>query len=221
MKLYGSLASPFVARVVLFARIKGLDLAPQMPPGGHIKSPEYLALNPIGKMPALEVDGRVLPESEVICEYLEEAFPGKSGLPADPFERARARLLSRLNDLYIYAHTGVLFRNMNPATRNQAEVGQATAALDAAFGYVEHFMGAGPYAVGNALTLADCALIPGFVLLKKLVFPAYGIADPTAGAGKLGRWWQACAADPTCSAFFKEYDVAFAEMMKAMAAPPK
>src|SRR5512145_2766913 len=62
MKLYGGLASPYVARVVLFARLKGLALEPQMPAGG-LKSPEYLAKNPMGKMPALEVDGTVIPES--------------------------------------------------------------------------------------------------------------------------------------------------------------
>jgi len=55
MKLYGGLASPYVARVVLFARLKGIALAPQMPAGG-IKTPEYLAKNPMGKMPVLEVD---------------------------------------------------------------------------------------------------------------------------------------------------------------------
>ena len=75
MKLYGSLASPYVARVVLFARLKGITLEPQMPEGG-IKSPDYLSKNPMGKMPVLEVSGMALPESEVICEFLEDLHPG-------------------------------------------------------------------------------------------------------------------------------------------------
>ena len=66
MLLYGGLASPYVARVVLFARLKGIDLKPVMPEAG-IKSPQFLALNPIGRMPVLDVDGAVIPESEVIC----------------------------------------------------------------------------------------------------------------------------------------------------------
>jgi len=49
MKLYGSLASPYVARVVLFSRLKGFDLEPQLPEGG-IKSAAYLAMNPMGKI---------------------------------------------------------------------------------------------------------------------------------------------------------------------------
>ena len=55
MKLYGSLVSPYVARVAFAARLKGLTLIPELPPGG-IKSAEFLHLNPIGKMPAMEVD---------------------------------------------------------------------------------------------------------------------------------------------------------------------
>ncbi len=50
-------------------------------------------LNPIGKVPVLERDGWVLPESAVINEYLEEVFPEPALLPADPTQRANARLL--------------------------------------------------------------------------------------------------------------------------------
>ena len=81
MKLYGSLVSPYVARVVLAARAKGLDLAPEAPPGGGIKSPEYLAINPMGKMPALEDGGQCIAESAVILEYLDEAYPQTPLMP--------------------------------------------------------------------------------------------------------------------------------------------
>ena len=53
---------------------------------------EFLSRSPIGKVPFLELDdGRRLAESEVIAEYLEEAYPQKPLLPKDPFERARSR----------------------------------------------------------------------------------------------------------------------------------
>ena len=71
MKLYGGLLSPFVMRVVLTARAKGIELPVEMPEGG-IKSDAFLALNPMGKMPCL-VDGDfALPESSVIIDYLED-----------------------------------------------------------------------------------------------------------------------------------------------------
>ena len=81
MKLYGVLLSPYVTRVLLAVRYKGLDIPLAPPPGGGLKSPEYLAINPYGKMPALEADGAAIIESEVICEFLDERFPEKRILP--------------------------------------------------------------------------------------------------------------------------------------------
>ena len=53
-------------------------------------------------MPFLELDGgRRLAESEVICEYLEEAYPQKPLLPKDPFERAKVRELITFMELHL------------------------------------------------------------------------------------------------------------------------
>jgi glutathione S-transferase len=55
--------------------------------------------NPVGKVPVLEEDGWVLPESLVIMEYLEERYPEPALLPADPADRAIARLrIARFDD---------------------------------------------------------------------------------------------------------------------------
>lgn len=216
MKLYGGLASPYVARVVLFARLKGITLTPEMPPGG-IKTPEYLAKNPMGKMPVLEVDGTVIPESEVICEYLEDLHPGTGGLAGTPAERARARLVSRIHDVYLSSAVTTLFRNLNPAKRDEAAVASARTAAETGFGYLEHFVSASPYAAGSQLSLADCALLPSMIILRKTAFPAYGMNDPTAGAGKLGHWWSACAADPVAGPFSQEYSVAVDAFLKMLA----
>jgi glutathione S-transferase len=213
MKLYGTLASPYVARVALAARAKGLDIPIEMPAGG-IKSPEYLVINPLGKMPTLEHDGRHVIESQVILEYLETVVPQPALLPMDPFEAARARLLSRLLDLYVAPEASVLFRNMNPASRDAAAVETARGKLAAGFGYIEHFMGAGPYAVGPSLTHADCALLPHFVMLKQTVFPGFGVTDPTTTLPRLKAWWAQVERDPVTSRFVTEYGAAFAEFVK-------
>ena len=57
----------------------------------HLR-PEYLRLNPNGVVPTLVHDGRVVLESSVICQYLDEAFPARALMPADPAGRARASL---------------------------------------------------------------------------------------------------------------------------------
>jgi glutathione S-transferase len=56
------------------------------------KSPWYLALNPNGIVPTLQHGARVIWESNVITEYLDAVFPGPSLYPADPWERAQAKM---------------------------------------------------------------------------------------------------------------------------------
>ena len=62
---------------------------------------DYLARSPMGKVPYLEVNGTLLRESEVILEYLEDAFPQKPLLPKDPLERARVRELVTFIELHM------------------------------------------------------------------------------------------------------------------------
>jgi len=62
----------------------------------------FKAINPRGQVPALWHDGRIVTESTVICEYLEDVFPdeGASLRPADPFERANMRIWTKWVDEY-------------------------------------------------------------------------------------------------------------------------
>ncbi len=79
MKLYGRRLSPYVERVCLQIAYKGLgdEIVLTPIPGEDLKSPEYLAISPLGKMPLLEDGDFRLPESAVIAEYIEEKFPEK------------------------------------------------------------------------------------------------------------------------------------------------
>ncbi len=218
MKLYGAMASPYVARVLMFARLKGVDLPLGEPPGGSVKSPEYLALNPIGKMPTLEVDGFGIAESAVICDYLEDANPGTPGLPASAVDRARSRLIARVVDLYLAPTAGPLFRQLNPAKRDSAVVEAAGKEIAKAIVYLEHFMGPGPFCVGAEPTLGDCALVPHMVLMKKAIFANFpSIGDPTQ-SGRLATWWQAMEAQPHCKAIDDEYGRAVEGFLKFMRA---
>ena len=60
---------------------------------------EYRKRSPMGKVPYLEVDGRFLCESQVICEYLEEHYPSHPLYPKDLFERAKVRELINIMEL--------------------------------------------------------------------------------------------------------------------------
>jgi len=217
MKLYGAIASPYVARVVMYAKIKGVDLPLMEVPGG-IKGPEYLKLNPIGKMPTLDVNGQGIGESTIICDYLEDVYPQKPGLPKDPIDRARSRLIARIVDLYIANAVSPLFRQINPATRDAAVVEKAAAEIVKTFGYVEHAMGSGPFCVGATPTLADCALSTSTRMMKVMLAAGnFGIVDPTE-SGRLATWWKAVESHPECGPVLAAYGTAFEGFMKAMAA---
>lgn len=214
MKLYGYIGSPYVVRAVLMARWKGCALELTPPPGGNLKSAEYLRVNPIGKMPALEDAGRHLVESTVICEYLDETQPGRKLLGADPLERALARLLARIIDIYVAPNFGALFRNLKPATRSDAEVQAAIAGLRKALGHLEHFMGPGPWAIGDAPGYADAILAADFFLAAVLL-PMFGIEDPCDGQPKLTRWWHTVQSDPVATAVRSEFDSSFRAFLAA------
>jgi len=214
LKLYGSIASPYVARVVMYARLKGLQLPLEDPPGGGIKSPEYLQLSPIGKMPALDVHGQGLAESAIICEYLEGLYPDSPALPADPWERACSRLIARITDIYLAPAVSTLVRQLDPARRDTAVVAAAADSIDRVCSYLNHFMGRGPFCIGDVPTLGDCALSTSIRSLQ-LFRPAFsGLADPV-GEGRLARWWAAVGEHPVCAPVLDDYAAALTAMMAA------
>ncbi len=214
MKLYGAIASPYVSRVVMFARLKGIELKLENAPGG-MGSDEYRSINPIGKIPALVVDGRTIPESDVICEYLEDTYPATSGLPGSPIERATSRMISRIVDLYIAPSNGAMARQIEPGTRDHSVVDQHRQALAQGFSYLEHFMGTGPFAVGCVPTLGDCAAGSYMMLIKKMLVPIFAdVPDPTLGEGRLATWWAALNAHEICARSIDEYATAVDGFMK-------
>ena len=105
--------------------------------------------NPLGKVPVLEEDAFVLPESAVINEYLEERYPEPTLWPADPGERALGRLLVFRFDR--------ISRPYYALRRNEAGAPQA---LDSAFGELDALLQAQPYLSGRDYGLADIAYVP-------------------------------------------------------------
>lgn len=69
---------------------------------------EYLAMNPFGLVPVLIHDDKVVPESTVINEYIDQAFEGPALRPTDPYKLAQMRIWTRMNDENIHAAAGVL-----------------------------------------------------------------------------------------------------------------
>src|ERR1700679_2211551 len=75
---------------------------------GDQHRPEYAKLNPSEVVPSLVQDGKVVIESTLIIEYLDEAFPMPPLMPADPYARAQARLFMKKIDDYLHAATSTV-----------------------------------------------------------------------------------------------------------------
>ena len=163
--LYNADLSPYAARVRLALRWKGLnDTVTLADPPGGLKSQAYLQINPTGKVPSLKLEsGFVLPESELIVEYLDETYPDRPLRPEDPERRAKARLIARLADLYVAPGLGPLFGQADPAARDEKKVEAGFSTMNAALSYLEHYLDTdGLWAMGDDPSTADCALVPLF-----------------------------------------------------------
>ena len=202
MKLYQTYSSPFPTRVRLAIYAKGLEVEIIEPPGFHSSAEskgDYLLVNPIGRVPCLVLDdGRAIPESEVICEYLEDTFPEPSLRPADAWGRAQARLLARICDFYLVMAMVPLF-NASGTSRRHWDAGRITAALqgvETALGYLEVHIGGQGFAVGAKLSHADGAIIPQLVLAFEWAPKLFDAPSPLGKHPRLAAYWQAIQTDP-------------------------
>jgi glutathione S-transferase len=142
---------------------------------------EWVGRSPMGKVPILEADGTTISESEVICEYLEDAFPQKPLLPKDPVARARVReLITHLElhmELVARRLYGAVFfgGKASDETREQVQKDLAKGVRT-----LQRLAKFDPYIAGPELTLADCAAFVHLPLVSLATKLAYG-ADALEG----------------------------------------
>lgn len=159
LKLCGSHISNYHNKIRLALLEKGVAFE-EDPACSPSQKEEFLARSPVGKIPFLELDGgRRLAESDVIFEYLEEAYPQKTLLPEDPFERAKVRELVRFIELHVELVArrlyGEVFFKREPSSQEAKEaVGKDLAKGIRALRQLARF---DPYLAGKQLTVADCA----------------------------------------------------------------
>ena len=167
MILHGYWRSGAAYRVRIALALKGLAYETQ----GHDlrtgaqKAADYVALNPQGMVPALQIDGAVLTQSPAILEWLEETHPQPPLLPSDPLSRARVRAMAALIACDIHP-----LNNLRVGKSLREDFGADQAAVDAwaarwivpGFTALEALVerdGQG-WCFGDTPTLADACLIP-------------------------------------------------------------
>lgn len=215
MTLYQADLSPYAARVRIQLRVKGIEdeVQLELPPGG-MSTDEYKAINPTGKIPALRIDDAVITESATICELLEDLYPEPSLLPADPVARAQVRQLVRLNDLYVCSP---MFKTLpHLGSGNRELVGMLASEVATGLEWVDTYrnrsgLAGSEFAIGNALTLADCTLVGALFFVERFAIPVLKLERPIPA--KLADYNARIKQHPICAQTLEEMDIAFREKM--------
>jgi glutathione S-transferase len=124
----------------------------------------FLAQWPMGKMPLLIDQGRPIPETSIIIEYVQRhhAGPGRVLIPDDPDAALEVRLWDRLFDQYVMtpmqAFTADLLRP--EADRDATGVARAREGLSKAYALIDSRLEGRTWAAGEAFSMADCAAAP-------------------------------------------------------------
>ena len=156
MILYSLPISNYCGKVLHALRFKDLECEILPPPGGY-GSEEYKKRVPSGTIPALDHDGVILSESEVINEYLNEVFPEPNLLPGSAEQRAKIRMLCRLHDLKLEPIVRSLFPAMSLERRDAEMVEKRLEEMEQSLERLRGLIQPGPFLVGHAPSLADCA----------------------------------------------------------------
>jgi maleylacetoacetate isomerase len=179
VKLYSYFRSSAAFRARIALNLKRLDYATApvhlTKDGGHQFKPEFRAVNPQKRVPALELsNGDVLLQSLALIEYLDEVHPQPPLLPADPVARAEVRAVAQIIacDIHPLNNTSVLNYLRHQMSQDKAAV-QAWYEhwIIEGFEAVEALIKPGPYAFGAHVTVADICIVPQVANARRLNVP--------------------------------------------------
>lgn len=194
IKLYDFKSSPNCQRVKIVLAEKNLpyEIVPIDLRAQQQKTPDYLKLNPNGKVPVLTDNDTVLYESCIINEYLDEKYPTPPLMPKDPAGRAKARILID----YGMAHFDTPYQKLrmelmkDAKEQNQQVVESAKGELKKLLQRFEAEIGDKPFLAGE-FSLVDADLLPRFTRLE-----GFGVL-PDPSLPRLGKYMERMKARPS------------------------
>ncbi|TMA81402.1 MAG: glutathione S-transferase family protein [Deltaproteobacteria bacterium] len=177
LKLYDSPECPFCqkTRIVLAEKDLSYELVPVDLQAGEQKRPEFIKLNPFGKVPVLIDDEVIVYDSTIINEYLEDEYPHPQLMPSDSAARARVRTFEDYADNAFIPLTGTIMRELRKpeAERDQEKLTTSRQQVARMLAVIDGSLAGRNWLVGN-FSLADVAFAPRIVIL-----PALGVTvDP-------------------------------------------
>jgi glutathione S-transferase len=203
MKLYDGGRAPNPRRVKVFLAEKGMTMPMEQVDLGKMahKSPEYTAVNPLQRVPALELDdGTILTESIAICRYFERLHPEPPLFGTDAKDMAKVEMWERRMEFHLLAPIAHIFRNSHPAMK-EMEVPQVPAWAEANKPRVMEFLVLldaslkdRRFVAGDRYSVADITgmIAVDFMKPAKLAVPE--------SLGNLKRWHAEVSARPSAKA---------------------
>jgi glutathione S-transferase len=152
---------------------------------GEQKKPEYLAINPVGKVPALIDDGIVVHDSTIINEYLEDKYPNPPLLPRDPAMRARARSFEDYADTYLAPSLFKIVINLRKpeAERDHDKIKEGESEVRNHFAFLDRELNGRQFFAGE-LSLGDISFVPPLANYERA---GYKIGPEVPN---LHAWWE-------------------------------
>jgi glutathione S-transferase len=203
MKLYDSKLAPNPRRTRIFLAEKGISLPTEQIDiaAQQNKTPEYAAINPLQRMPALMLDdGTIITESIAICRYFEMLHPEPPMFGVGPKDSALVEMWNRRAEINFFANVAAVFRHTHPAMK-ELEVPQVPAWADANRPRVAWFLemlngelANREFIAGDRYTVADITMQVAVDFMKpaRLVMPE--------GVANVKRWHAAVSARPSAGA---------------------
>ncbi len=203
MKLYDSKLAPNPRRARIFLAEKGISLPTEQIDiaAQQHKTPEYAAINPLQRMPALMLDdGTIITESIAICRYFEMLHPEPPMFGVGPKDSALVEMWNRRAEINFFANVAAVFRHTHPAMK-ELEVPQVPAWADANRPRVAWFLemlngelANREFIAGDRYTVADITMQVAVDFMKpaRLVMPE--------GVANVKRWHAAVSARPSAGA---------------------
>ncbi len=209
MKLYDCQMAPNPRRVRVFLAEKGVDIPKtevSIIEGENLK-PEYLAVNPRGLLPTLELDdGNRIDETIAICRYIEETQPEPNLMGRDALEKARIESWQRHMEFDGLNPTGEMFRNSFDPFKNRGLPGlenvqaipelaaRGKAGVERFYERLEQRLSQSAYVAGERYTIAD---ITALCVVDFASFAKMGIPEANTSTK---RWHADVSSRPSAQA---------------------
>jgi glutathione S-transferase len=202
MKLYDYKLAPNPRRVRVFLAEKGLKVPLEEVDimKGVNRQPAFLAKNPLGGIPVLELDdGRLIAESVAICRYFELLHPLPALFGTGAFEMATVEMWNRRIELALFVPVGMVWAHLHELTRARIkqipEVGEQSRKLvEQRYQWLDKELADRPFLAGEKYSIAD------ITLLIVIDFAKFNNISIQPDQKNLARWHQSVSSRPSAAA---------------------